>query len=81
MHWNTIQFRCRQRDDQLPDIQQPMASHTANTAEESSHAENIEEDAGPVTTNSGQHTASLQDSDRLEPQSQPVPDSTDHSVY
>ena len=67
--------------DQLPDIQQPMASHTASTAEESSHAENIKEDASPVAANSEQHTASSQDSDRLEPKSQPVPDSTDHSVY
>ena len=67
--------------EQLPDIQQPMASHTASTAEESSHVENIKEDAAQVATNSEQHTVPLQDSDRLEPQSQPVPDSTDHSVY
>ena len=67
--------------DQLPDIQQVMALHTASTAEESSHVKNIKEDTAPVTTNSEEHTASLQDSDRLEPQSQPVPDSTDHSVY
>ena len=67
--------------DQLPDIQQPMALHTASTSEESSHAKNIEEDTAPVTADSEQHTVPPQDSDRLEPQSQPVPDSTDHSVY
>ena len=47
----------------------------------SSHAKNIEEDTAPVTPNSKEHPAFLQDSDRLEPQSQPVPDSTEHSVY
>ena len=57
-----------------------MTLHTACTAVASSHAENIQEDTVPVTTNS-ENTASLQDSDRFEPQSQPVPDSTDHSVY
>ena len=67
--------------DILPDIQLSMASHMASTAEASSHAKNIQEDSAPVTTNSQEHTASSQDSDRLEPQSQPVPDSTDHSVY
>ena len=67
--------------DLLPDIQPFMASHTASTAEESSHAENIQVDTAPVTTNSQEHTASSQDSDRLEPQSQPVLDSTDYSVY
>ena len=58
--------------DLLPDIQPSMAS---------SHAKNIQEDTAPDTTNSQEHTASSQDSDRLEPQSQPVPDNTDHSVY
>ena len=58
-----------------------MTLHTACTAEKSSHAENIEEDTAPVTANSEEHPASSQDSDRLEPQSQPAPDSTDHSVY
>ena len=67
--------------DLLPDLQPSMASHAASTAEESSHAENIQEDTAPVTANSQEHTASLQDSDRLEPQSQPVPDNTGHSVY
>ena len=67
--------------DLLPDIQPSMALHTSCTAEMSSHAENIEEDTAPVTTNSEDHPASLQDSDGLEPQSQPVPDNTDHSVY
>ena len=63
--------------DLLPDIQPSMASHTASTAEDSLHAKNIQE----VSPNSQEHTASLQDSDRLEPQSQPVPDNTGHSVY
>ena len=67
--------------DLLPDIQPSMASHTACPAETSSHAENIKEDTAPVTANSKEHTASSQDSDRLEPQSQPLPDNTDHSVY
>ena len=67
--------------DLLPDIQPSMASHTASTAEESSHAKNIKDDTAPVTANSEEHTASSQDSNRLEPQSKPVPDNIDHSVY
>ena len=47
----------------------------------SSHGKNIEEHTAPVTTNSKEHTASSQDSDRLEPQSQPVLHNIDHSVY
>ena len=66
--------------DLLPDIQPSTASHTASTAEESSNAENIQEDTVPVTANSEEHTASLQDSDRLESQSPPVPDNTEHSA-
>ena len=66
--------------DLLPEIEPSMASHTACTAEVSSHAKNIEEDTAPVTTNSEEHPASSQGSDKLEPQSQPVPDSTEHSV-
>ena len=58
-----------------------MASPTACTAEASSYPENIKEDTAPVTANSEEHTASLQDSDRLEPQSKPVLDNTNHSVY
>ena len=58
-----------------------MASHTASTADESLHAENIQEDTAPVTANSQEHTVSSQASDRLESQSQPVPDNTDHSVH
>ena len=38
------------------------------------HAENIQEDTAPVTTNSQEHTVSLEASDRLEPQSPPVLD-------
>ena len=55
--------------------------HTANTAEKSSNAENIKEDTVSVATNSEEHTASLQDSDRLESQSPSAPDNKDHSVY
>ena len=64
--------------DLLPDMQPSMASHTASTAKEAPNAENIKEDIAPVTANSEEHTASLQDSDRLEPQFQPVHDNTDH---
>ena len=67
--------------DLLPDIQPSTASHTACTEEASLHAENIQEDTAPVTVNFGEHPASLQDSNRLEHQSQPVLDSTEHSVY
>ena len=67
--------------DLLPEIQPSTASHTASTAEASSHAKSIQEDTAPVTANSQEHTASLQDSGRLEPQSQLVPGNTDHSVY
>ena len=66
--------------DLLPDIQPSTAVHTASTAEESSNAKNIQEDTVSVTTNS-EHTTSSQDSDRLESQSPPVLDNTDHSVY
>ena len=55
--------------------------HTASTAEETSHGKYIKEDAAPVTANSEEHTASLQDSNRLESQSPPVLDNTDHSAY
>ena len=85
---DVVQINAREYDsdidrqtDLLPDIQPSKASHTACTAEVSSHAKNIKEDTAPVTANSEEHTASLQDLDRLEPQSQPFPDSTDHSVY
>ena len=67
--------------DLLADIQPSMALHTASTAEESSHDENIKEDTAPVATNSEEHTTPSQDSDGLEHQSQPVLDSTDLSVY
>ena len=55
----------------LPDIQ-PQAS---------SHAENTEEDPAPVTANSEEYSALPQDSNRLESQSQPVPDRPEHSVH
>ena len=70
-----------EQTDLLPGMQPSMASHTTCTAEASLHAMNIEEDTAPVTDNSEEHPTSLQDSDRLEPQSQPVLDNTDHSVY
>ena len=63
------------------DIQPSASSHTAHIEEASSHAENTEEDTAPVTANSREHSSSLQDSDRLESQSQPVLDSTEHSVH
>ena len=65
----------------LPDIQPLVSLHTACTEEASLNSENIEEDTAPVTTNSEEHPTFSQDSDRLEPQSQPVLDSTEHSVY
>ena len=67
--------------DLLPDIQPSTASHTTHAEEASSHSKNIQEDTAPVTSNSGEHPASLQDYDRFESQSQPVLDSTEHSVY
>ena len=67
--------------DLLPDIQSSTASHTPSTAEESLNAENNQEDTVSDATNSEGHTASLQDTDRPESQSPPVPDNTDHSVY
>ena len=65
----------------LLDIQPSLSSHIAHTEEASSHAEGIEEEIVPVTANSREHPALLQDSHRLESQSQPVPDSTEHSVH
>ena len=67
--------------DLLPDIQPSTASHTASTADEPVNAENIQEDAAPINANSEEHTASSQDSDRLESQSPPVPDNTEHSAH
>ena len=67
--------------DLLPDIQPSIALHTASTAEGSSNAENIVENTASDSTNSQEHTACLQDSDRIEPQSPPVLDNTDHLVY
>ena len=67
--------------DQLPDIQPSTASNTTCTEEASADAENIQEDTAPVTANSGEHPATSQDSDRPECQSQPVLDTTGHSVY
>ena len=65
----------------LLDIQPSVSSHTENTEEMSSHAKNTEEETASVTTNPGEHPTFLQDSNRLESQSQPVPDSTEHSVH
>ena len=58
-----------------------MSSHTENIDEASSHAENRTEDSAPVTTNSKEHSTLPQDSDRLESQSQPVPNSPEHLVH
>ena len=49
----------------LLDIQPSVSSHTAHTEEVSSNAKNTEEDTAPVTSNSGEHPAFLQDSDSL----------------
>ena len=65
----------------LPDIQPSVSSHTKNTEEASSHAENTEEDPAPATANSEEHSTLPQDSNRLESQSQPVPNSPEHSVH
>ena len=65
----------------LPDIQPSASSHTKNTEEVSSHAKNITEDPAPVTTNSEEYSALPQDSNRLESQSQPVPNCPEHSVH
>ena len=55
----------------LPDIQPQV----------SSHAENTEEDPTPVTTNSKEYSVLPQDFDRLESQSQRVPNCPEHSVH
>ena len=65
----------------LSEKQPSTSSHTASTAEDSLNAKNIQEDTVSVITNSEEHTASLHDSDRLESQSPPVLDNTDHSAY
>ena len=65
----------------LLDIQPSVSLHTAHIEEASSHAKNITEDTALITANSREHPAFSQDSDRLESQSQPVPDSTEHSVH
>ena len=67
--------------DLLPDIQLSTSSCTASTAEESPNAENIQEDIVSQATNSEEHTASLQDTDRPEYQSLLVPDNTHNSVH
>ena len=66
--------------DLLPDIQSSTVLHTARTAEESPNAKNIQEDTVSDATNSEEHTASSQDTDRPESQSPPIPDNTDHLV-
>ena len=65
----------------MQDTQPPESLHIAHTDQASSHAKNIKENTVQVTANSGEHPTFLQDSDRLESQSQPVPDSTEHSVH
>ena len=67
--------------DLLPDIQSSTASRTASTAEELLNAKNIQEDTVSEATNSEEHTASLQDTNRPESQFPPVLDNTDHSVH
>ena len=65
----------------LPDIQPSTTVHTVCTTEDSSNAKNIQEDTVSVAVNSDEHTASLQNSNRLESQSPPVLDDTEHSTY
>ena len=65
----------------LLDIQPSVSSHTENTEEASSHAKNTAEDPTPVTTNSEEYSTLPWDSNRLESQSQPVPNSPEHSVH
>ena len=67
--------------DLLPDIEPSTASRTASMSEESLNAKNIQEDTVSDATNSEEHTASLQDTDRPESHSPPVLDNTDHSVH
>ena len=57
--------------DILPDIQPQV----------SSHAENTEEDPASVTANSEEYSALPQDSDRLESQSQSVPNHAENSLH
>ena len=57
--------------DILPDIQPQVLSH----------AKDIEEDPAPVTANSKEYSALPQDSDRLESQSQSVPNHPEHSLH
>ena len=47
----------------------------------SSHAKNTEENPAPVAANSEEYSVLPQDSDRLESQSQPVPNYPEHSVH
>ena len=47
----------------------------------SSHAENTEEDPAPVTANSEEYSTLPQDYDRLESQSQSVPNHPEHSLH
>ena len=65
----------------LPDIQPSASSHTENTEEASSHAEDTTEDPAPVTAHPEEHSMLPQDSNSLESQSQPVPNSPEHSVH
>ena len=80
MHQNMILTQMG-KTELLPNIQPSVSLHTAHTKEVTSHAENTEEDTAPVTANSREHPTFLQDSNRLESQSQPVLDSTEHSVH
>ena len=45
------------------------------------HAKNTEEDLVPVTANSKEYSVLPQDSDRLESQSEPVQNPTEHSLH
>ena len=57
-----------------------MSTHTKNTEEASSHAENNAENPALVTANSKEYSVLPQNSNWLESQSQPVPNNPEHSV-
>ena len=57
--------------DILPDIQSQAPSHAKST----------EEDSSPVTANSEEYSALLQDSDRLESLSKSVQNPAEHSLH
>ena len=85
--WDVVQINAPEYNSDIDgqtslllDIQPSTASHTAST-EETVHAKYREGDAAPTAANLDEHTASTQDTNRLESQSPPVPDNTNNSAY